>query len=155
MSDLESVLASWLRTHGVATAWATWDDGRRALAAAGFAAEMLGAGATEKRDVVLVEVAPGDDEAELTRLAGLATKALVAVTPNTRRVLGLPAARTVIPLLWRIGRVRERATLGDGGFALGLLPSAVRARLSPGEAFFVDVSPRTPQARRKLLRTVP
>jgi hypothetical protein len=56
------------------------------------------------------------------------------------RVLGLPgeapswgATSALAPVLWEIGRVREHEPIqGDG------------------HAFVVDVTPRTPQARRRL-----
>jgi hypothetical protein len=58
------------------------------------------------------------------------------------------------PVLWEIGRVREHAFLDVpplGARSAGLVGLGhVGPRLAPRHAFVVDVTPRTPQARRRL-----
>ena len=52
------------------------------------------------------------------------------------------------PVLWEIGRVREHVFLDVP--PLGLRSPALAPRLAPRHAFVIDVTPRSPQARRRL-----
>jgi hypothetical protein len=52
------------------------------------------------------------------------------------------------PVLWEIGRVREHAFLDVP--PLGIRSPKLAPRLAPRHAFVIDVTPRTPQARRRL-----
>lgn len=154
-AELDLLVAGWVRVYGVRTAYAVGDEGRDALAHAGVDVAAPNGGAAGKRDLVLTGLAPAD---ELARLAALAAKVVVVIGPNTRRAFAEARIDTVGPLVWGIGRVKERFAF-DAPPALeglvGLAPARLRSRLCRREAFLVDVSPRTPQARRKLLRTVP
>jgi hypothetical protein len=52
------------------------------------------------------------------------------------------------PVLWEIGRVREHAFLDVP--PLGVRAPKLARRVAPFHAFVVDVTPRSPQARRRL-----
>ena len=52
------------------------------------------------------------------------------------------------PVLWALGRVREHAFLDVP--PLGQRSPKLASRVAPRHAFVVDVTPRTPQARRRL-----
>ena len=106
-----------------------------------------------------------DWRAYLRALAGLARKALVVVVRNPQslgtvsdRLLGqgsevdLGRTATLAPVLWELGRVREHTYL-DVPKGLEDMPPSIVARTARWHAFVVDVRPRTPQARRRLLRT--
>jgi hypothetical protein len=123
--------------------------------------------ALEPADLVVAHdslAAVPDWRAYLRQLAALATKVLVVVVPNPQSV-GTAAARilgrgvevslgrtaSLAPVLWELGRVREH-TYFDVPAGLGRMPRAVVVRAARLHAFVVDVRPRTPQARRRLLR---
>jgi hypothetical protein len=107
-------------------------------------------------DLVVVQ-GPGRPAAEdrwrnwLVGIAKHASKLLVVETPNLRpslldRLVGGSKRETswgsteaLAPVLWEIGRVREHASL-----------DAAAREPAARHAFVVDVTPRTPQARRKL-----
>jgi hypothetical protein len=104
-------------------------------------------------------------EEHLVSLGRLARKALVVVVPNPER-LGLrhgargPRVTDLARVLWRIGRVRERAYLdvprlvAAGHRGAMHVPVGPLVRRTAGmQAFVVDTAPRTPQARLRL-RTV-
>lgn len=121
--------------------------------------------------VVLHGGKPLDWQSTLVALGKLATRALVVVAenpgtwPDQARALftwkkdasgvGAPSdwGRTseLAPVLWAIGRVREHEFLDVPSFAA---PSSrfarFASRLAPSHAFVVDVTPRSPQARRRL-----
>ena len=61
-----------------------------------------------------------------------------------------PDGRTeaLAPVLWEIGRVREHMFLEVP--PLGLRAPRLVRRVAPQHAFVIDVTPRTPQARRRL-----
>jgi hypothetical protein len=146
-------------------------------AAYGASAEVRVAGGDPaelpKSDLVLVHGAriEGDWRAALTELGAHATKLVVVVVENPgawpararsllARVTGENGAghdpasegwgRTaaLAPVLWAIGRVRDHAYLDVP--PLGVRAPRLAARVAPLHAFVVDVTPRTPQARRKL-----
>jgi hypothetical protein len=124
--------------------------------------------------------APRDWQSSLTGLSKHATKLFIVALENPlawpaqARALaarfrgeksnsGLSAAtlrsgwgRTadLAPVLWEIGRVREHAFLDVpplGERSAGLVGlGRIGPRLAPTHAFVVDVTPRTPQARRRL-----
>jgi hypothetical protein len=158
-SELISLVAGWVAAHDVTTAYATSVEGREALARAGVHADAPGPGPgeAEKRDLVLTELGASSD-AEVTRVAALASKVVVVLADNARRPFHSDRIMEVGPLVWSIGRVRERIPFDlpasmDG--VKSLVPARFLRRLTRREAWVIDVTPRTPQARRKLLRTVP
>lgn len=126
-----------------------------------------------KSDLVLVHgsTPPGDWHATLAALAKHATKLVIVVAENplawpaqARALLekrgranganganghsGWGKTAALAPVLWEIGRVREHAFLDVP--AIGLRSPKLAARLAPRHAFVVDVTPRSPQARRRL-----
>ena len=107
-------------------------------------------------DLVIVQgegipVAEGRWEEWLVGVAKHASKLLVVEAPSPRRSLlarfvGGPKRETawgstaaLAPVLWDVGRVRDHVSLD--------VPTWTR---TVRHAFVVDVTPRTPQARRKL-----
>jgi hypothetical protein len=121
----------------------------------------------EPADLVVSLDAPSraDGWAEhLVTLGELARKALVVVVRNPERPWPPgdgPAAVELAGVLWRVGRVRERVYLGMPALVAALLGEDVVAvpagvlvrRTALFQAFVVDTSPRTPQARRRLRMT--
>ncbi|MGO8996492.1 MAG: hypothetical protein ACLQVI_24520 [Polyangiaceae bacterium] len=135
-----------------------------------------------KADLVVVHggARPGDWRdwrASLLELGKLASKLVVVCTRNPEawnvevssllaRLPGLPPpaddasgdagwgrTRALAPVLWEIGRVKEHAFLDVP--PLGQRAPRLARRLAPSHAFVVDVTPRTPQARRRVrLETV-
>jgi hypothetical protein len=132
-------------------------------------------GELPKSDLVVVhgERLAGDWRASLVELGALTSKILVLAVDNPRawpvRARSLAArfggangsagadgvwgrTEALAPVLWAIGRVREHAYLETP--PLGVRVPKLASRVAPLHAFVVDVTPRTPQARRKLrLRT--
>jgi hypothetical protein len=109
-------------------------------------------------DLVVAHAPVGRGEDELARsiraAAQSATKVLVVFAPNPRRLLGGGVATDrIAPVLWEIGRVREHVYLGCPA-ALEHAPERVRERVARTHAFVVDLSPRTPQERRRRLKQV-
>jgi hypothetical protein len=117
---------------------------------------------TPSFDLVVVhgdEDPSGDWRQWLSALAKRASKLLVVETKNPRprsliaRITGASngepswgSTAALAPVLWELGRVREHAFLDAP-------PGATRkeaARTATRHAFVIDVTPRTPQARRKL-----
>ena len=120
-----------------------------------------------KSDVIVVyrEMAREGWAAQLEALGKIATHALVVVVKNPRglvdRIHGDDLApmchtKTIAPVLWQIGRVREHVFFGhafSGMARYGLFEQAspkLLPRVARMHAFLVDTTPRTPQARRKL-----
>jgi len=94
-------------------------------------------------------------EAEIVVLAKLAVKLVVVIAPNpgalAARVRGTGvwgATESLAPVLWSLGRVREHVFVDFPALAAGI-PRLLRA-LARSHVFVVDVTPRSPQARRKL-----
>jgi hypothetical protein len=106
-------------------------------------------------------------EAHVRALGRLARKVLVVFVRNPERPrlrLGAPAPglAEVAGVLWSVGRVRERAYLGLPALlarrvghddAIPVPVGFFVRRTAALQAFVVDTTPRTPQARRRL-RTV-
>ena len=156
-SELIDLVKGWVVAHEVTTAYATSAEGRDALARAGVRVDAPGDADAEKRDMVLTELGAAGG-AEVTRLAALASKLVVVVADNARRPFHPGLIMEVGPLVWSIGRVRDRVPYDMPEKMNGLkslVPARLLRRLVRREAWVVDVTPRTPQARRKLLRTVP
>jgi hypothetical protein len=99
----------------------------------------------------------------LTALAKHAAKLVVVETANPprpsvlARILGAPrdasswgGTAALAPVLWDLGRVREHAFLDVPDGMSRKKATLVASR----HAFVIDVTPRTPQARRKRLGTV-
>lgn len=133
-----------------------------------------------KSDLVLIHggALGGDWRSGLTSLAKHATKLVIVVVENPRawqaqshalfeRLTGGKHANgtngnggwgktaDLAPVLWELGRVREHLFLDVPPFAstTALAPrlaSRLAPRLAPRHAFVVDVTPRSPQARRRL-----
>jgi hypothetical protein len=149
----------------------------RARAAYGPDADVRVAGAVEgdggadlpRSDLVVVHgAAPGSDWREALRAFGKHAAKLVVVeaenpgtwkaelTSRWARLRGGEAdgadgwGRTdaLAPVLWEMGRVREHAFLDVPPVGVGR-PGLAR-RVAPAHAFVVDVTPRSPQARRRL-----
>ncbi|HEY2509240.1 MAG TPA: hypothetical protein VGI39_00155 [Polyangiaceae bacterium] len=131
-------------------------------------------GELPKSDLVVIhgDHPGGDWRHELAAFGSHASKLVVVSVPNAgawqaqaRRLLarargeevpredGWGRTEALAPVLWSIGRVREHAyvdvpSVGDRA------PKLVH-RVAGGHVFLVDVTPRTPQARRKIrLQTV-
>ena len=104
----------------------------------------------------------GRCDERLLRLGKLARKVLVVLVPNPERPWPLrPGRRSstteLAGVLWKVGRVRERAYLGVPRSVAGpdVEPSVAHAgflvrHTARLQAFVVDTRPRTPQARRRL-----
>jgi hypothetical protein len=110
----------------------------------------------EKHDMVVIH--GHVDPSEIPLLAKRATKLVVVVAPNPRaiqaRVPGAAAdtswgaTESLAGVLWQIGRVREHLWIDAPAFARAM-PRVQRA-LARRHVFVVDVTPRSPQARRKV-----
>jgi len=162
--NLETVLVDWVAKYGVETVL------ERVVGHGPSACDPL---ATRGKRVVVARddrpletamfdlvVVHGDEEpdagewrARLVGLAKRASKLFVVETRNPRppsriaRLIGASngaapwgSTAALAPVLWDIGRVREHVFLG----------AASDARSAPRHAFAIDVTPRTPQARRKV-----
>jgi hypothetical protein len=121
-----------------------------------------------KSDLVVVhgEAPEGDWRAALLALGAHAAKLVVVGVENpgtwraeARSLLARVSGRVnggsgwgrteaLAPVLWEIGRVREHVFLDVP--PLGLRAPKLVRRVAPLHAFVVDVTPRTPQARRRL-----
>ncbi len=149
----------------------------RGLAAYGKGADVRVASPMDaelpKSDLVVIHGgAPHDDwREELRGLGRLASKLVVLAVENrgawraelharmadlkgeTNGDAGWGRTEALAPVLWEIGRVREHTYLDVPPVGVRL-PTLVR-RLAPTHAFVIDVTPRSPQARRRLrLETV-
>jgi hypothetical protein len=153
--ELARVLGEWRHVYRLATAYAEPGEAAEALEAAGIDVGRPHEGA-RMRDMVVVEGAVGDDwSARAARLATLATKAIVVVTPSGFAT-GARPIEAVAPKLWALGRVRERTAYAFAIPFAELMPSRLRLRFARREVFLVDVAPRTPQARlRRRLNQAP
>jgi hypothetical protein len=127
-----------------------------------------GASASAAADVIVSVDAPSRVPGWAEHLLALgrrARKALVVIVSNPERAWPLrPDGADPIELarvLWEAGRVKERAYLAvpalvaalGGGEARHASVRLLVRRSARWQAFVVDVTPRTPQARRRL-RTV-
>lgn len=125
-----------------------------------------------KSDLVLIHggAPEGDWQAAFATLGKLAAKVVIVVADNPlawpaqarsfmARVRGTNGNGTnghsawgktadLAPVLWEMGRVREHTFLDVP--PLGLRNPKLAPRVAPRHAFVVDVTPRTPQARRRL-----
>jgi hypothetical protein len=111
-------------------------------------------GELEKHDLVVLH-GGGIREAEIVALAKLAVKLVVVIAPNPgalaarfRGKAAWGATASLAPVLWSFGRVREHVFVDFPPFAAGI-PRLLRV-LARSHVFAVDVTPRSPQARRKL-----
>ena len=146
----------------------------RARAAYGVKADVRVAGKDDadlpKSDLVLVHGGPLEGAESwpdaLTALGRHATKLIVVVVDNpgawsaqARALMsrvthgpnghgGWGRTDALAPVLWALGRVREHAFLDVP--ALGLRSPKLTPHVAARHAFVVDVTPRTPQARRRL-----
>jgi hypothetical protein len=150
-------------------------SGERVRAAYGQRADVRVAGNDDvelpRSDLVLIHGGrpEGDWQDALAKLAKYAAKLVVVAADNPHlwsvraRSLfarmtgdgngesGRPAWGTtaeLAPALWEIGRVREHAFLDAP--PLGERSARLLSSVAPRHAFVVDVTPRTPQARRRL-----
>jgi hypothetical protein len=133
-----------------------------------------------KSDLVLIHggALGGDWRSALTSLAKHATKLVIVAVENPlawqaqshallRRLTGGKATNgtngnggwgktaELAPVLWELGRVREHLFLdvppfGSTSPLASRLGPRLASRLAPQHAFVVDVTPRSPQARRRL-----
>jgi hypothetical protein len=113
-------------------------------------ASILALGKYALKAVVVCVVNPGTWRAEASSLLARARARAGSTPPDAgeTRDADWGATRALAPLLWEIGRVREHAFLEIP--ALGLRAPKLASRLAPLHAFVIDVTPRTPQARRRL-----
>jgi hypothetical protein len=149
-------------------------DAGRVQAAYGAKADAKVAGKDDadlpKSDLVLVHGGPLEGASNwpetLTALGKHATKLIVVAVDNpgawSAQARALMARVThgpnghggwgrtdaLAPVLWALGRVREHAFLDVP--PLGVRSPKLASRVAPRHAFVVDVTPRSPQARRRL-----
>jgi hypothetical protein len=147
------------------------ESASRVRAAYGAKADVRIAGRADddlpKSDLVVIHggAPAGDWRASLHALGKHAAKLVVVAAENEgawqaemrsrlSRVAGGDGdsgwGRTEVlaPLLWEIGRVKEHAFLDVP--MLGQRAPRLASRVAPLHAFVVDVTPRSPQARRRL-----
>lgn len=126
-------------------------------------------GELPKSDLVVIhgDQPGGDWRHELTTFGSRASKLVVVSVPNAgawparaRRLLakvrgedvaredGWGRTEALAPVLWSIGRVREHTYVEVP--SLGERAPKLVPRVAQRHVFLVDVSPRTPQARRKV-----
>jgi hypothetical protein len=148
--SLDALVTAWAAAYGVTSAWETGGGAcASALRARGVTVDPAPESGDARDMVIVHDVTRGSDwAARATALAKLASKLVVVTAANTRR-RGATRIEELAPLLWTIGRVKERELYDFPLPALARAPRALRARVARSEAFAIDVSPRTPQARRR------
>jgi hypothetical protein len=97
-----------------------------------------------KEGELIVVHAGADFRRELAVAAKSAGRLVIVVVENRVR------NEEIAPFLWSLGRVREHVAFGFAFEVLEHAPLFVTKRAARYRAYAIDVTPRTPQARRRL-----